>query len=130
MPCWWVGWWLWRVGCISQDTYLLYCLCYYCCFFHFGLLTGRRKGFPQRAAKHSRDPQVRSHISTYFFFISFNFIYLLYFFYKSFTFYSLAVVDCLYCGIILPCNAVRLLGCWYTYLLDFFSFKLPFMFKI
>ena len=20
----WVGWWLWRVGCISQDTYLLY----------------------------------------------------------------------------------------------------------
>ena len=24
MPCWWVGWWLWRAGCISQDTYLLY----------------------------------------------------------------------------------------------------------
>ena len=24
VPCWWVGWWLWRVGCISQDTYLLY----------------------------------------------------------------------------------------------------------
>ena len=23
MPCWWVGW-LWRAGCISQDTYLLY----------------------------------------------------------------------------------------------------------
>ena len=22
----WVGWWLWRAGCISQDTYLLYCL--------------------------------------------------------------------------------------------------------
>ena len=26
--CWiiwcWVGWWLWRAGCISQDTYLLY----------------------------------------------------------------------------------------------------------
>ena len=22
--CWWVGWWLWRVGCIWQDTYLLY----------------------------------------------------------------------------------------------------------
>ena len=20
----WVGWWLWRMGCISQDTYLLY----------------------------------------------------------------------------------------------------------
>merc|ERR1712200_347872 len=20
----WVGWWLWRAGCISQDTYLLY----------------------------------------------------------------------------------------------------------
>ena len=25
VPCWWVGWWLWRAGCISQDTYLLYC---------------------------------------------------------------------------------------------------------
>ena len=24
MPSWWVGWWLWRAGCISQDTYLLY----------------------------------------------------------------------------------------------------------
>ena len=24
MPCWWVSWWLWRAGCISQDTYLLY----------------------------------------------------------------------------------------------------------
>ena len=24
MPCLWVGWWLWRAGCISQDTYLLY----------------------------------------------------------------------------------------------------------
>ena len=24
MPCWWVGWWLWRAGCISQDTCLLY----------------------------------------------------------------------------------------------------------
>ena len=24
MPCWWVGWWLWREGCISQDAYLLY----------------------------------------------------------------------------------------------------------
>ena len=23
-PCCWVGWWLWRAGCISQDTYLLY----------------------------------------------------------------------------------------------------------
>ena len=23
-PCWWVGWWLWRAGCISQDTFLLY----------------------------------------------------------------------------------------------------------
>ena len=25
VPCWWVGWWLWRAGCTSQDTYLLYC---------------------------------------------------------------------------------------------------------
>ena len=24
VPSWWVGWWLWRAGCISQDTYLLY----------------------------------------------------------------------------------------------------------
>ena len=24
VPCWWVGWWLWRAGCISQDTYLFY----------------------------------------------------------------------------------------------------------
>ena len=24
VPCCWVGWWLWRGGCISQDTYLLY----------------------------------------------------------------------------------------------------------
>ena len=24
VPCWWIGWWLWRVGCISQDTDLLY----------------------------------------------------------------------------------------------------------
>ena len=27
VPCWWVGWWLWRAGCISQDTYLLYIRC-------------------------------------------------------------------------------------------------------
>ena len=24
VPCWCVGWWLWRACCISQDTYLLY----------------------------------------------------------------------------------------------------------
>ena len=24
VPCCWVSWWLWRAGCISQDTYLLY----------------------------------------------------------------------------------------------------------
>ena len=24
VPCWWIGRWLWRAGCISQDTYLLY----------------------------------------------------------------------------------------------------------
>ena len=24
VPCWWVGWWLWRAGCISQHTYLHY----------------------------------------------------------------------------------------------------------
>ena len=27
VPCQWVGWWLWRAGCISQDTFLLYCIC-------------------------------------------------------------------------------------------------------
>ena len=27
--CWLVGWWLWRAGCISQDTYLLYTLLVY-----------------------------------------------------------------------------------------------------
>ena len=26
----WVGWWLWRAGCISQDTYLLYSYLYFC----------------------------------------------------------------------------------------------------
>ena len=30
VPCWWVGWWLWRSGCISQDTYLLYYYYYHC----------------------------------------------------------------------------------------------------
>ena len=24
VPCWWVGWWLWRAGYILQDTYLLH----------------------------------------------------------------------------------------------------------
>ena len=24
LPCWWVGWWLWRTCYISQDTYFLY----------------------------------------------------------------------------------------------------------
>jgi len=24
VPCWWVGWWLWRASPISQDNYLLY----------------------------------------------------------------------------------------------------------
>ena len=24
VPCWWVSWWLWGAGCISQETYLLY----------------------------------------------------------------------------------------------------------
>ena len=28
VPCWWVGWGLWRAGCISQDTYLLYIIDY------------------------------------------------------------------------------------------------------
>ena len=25
VPCWLVGWWLWRAGCILQDTFLFYC---------------------------------------------------------------------------------------------------------
>ena len=29
VPCWWVGWWLWRAGSISQDTYLLYLECFF-----------------------------------------------------------------------------------------------------
>ena len=33
VPCWWVGWWLWRAGCISQDTYLLYKILVRCCVF-------------------------------------------------------------------------------------------------
>ena len=28
VPCWWVGWWLRRAGCISQETYLLYLMLY------------------------------------------------------------------------------------------------------
>ena len=35
VPCWWVGWWLWRAGCISQDTYLLYCIFCLKYFFFF-----------------------------------------------------------------------------------------------
>ena len=75
-------------------------------------------------------PLLSSGVLTYFykflFFISFlyfhNSTYHFYLFYISFIFFSLAVVDCLYCGIILPCNAVRLLGCWYW--LNFFFQKL------
>ena len=58
----------------------------------------------------------------YFFVILFIFYILS--LYVYFILYSLAVVDCLYCGIILPCNAVRLLGCWYRYLFYFFLKKL------
>ena len=32
VPCWWASWWLWRAGCISQDTYLLYLIVL--CFKH------------------------------------------------------------------------------------------------
>ena len=31
VPCWWVSSWLWRAGCISQDTYLLYEYLYKLC---------------------------------------------------------------------------------------------------
>ena len=31
----WVGWWLWRAGCISQDTYLLYSTIQFGQLFHF-----------------------------------------------------------------------------------------------
>ena len=31
VPCWWVGWWLWRAGCILQDSYLLYYSIYFFC---------------------------------------------------------------------------------------------------
>ena len=30
VPCWWVSCWLWRAGCISQDTYLLYNIAFFC----------------------------------------------------------------------------------------------------
>ena len=33
VPFWWVGWWLRRAGCISQDTYLLYQIAYLCLVF-------------------------------------------------------------------------------------------------
>ena len=32
VPCWWVGWWLWRAGCILQDTYLLSIECFWLVF--------------------------------------------------------------------------------------------------
>ena len=28
VSCWWVGWWLWHAGCISQESYLLYFFIY------------------------------------------------------------------------------------------------------
>ena len=40
VPCWCVGWWLWRAGCISQDTYLLY---------NIVLLVERQNVFPKTA---------------------------------------------------------------------------------
>ena len=43
MPCWWVGCWLWRVGCISQDTYLLYV--HYC---YFGNLCSSAESCPSK----------------------------------------------------------------------------------
>ena len=109
---------------------LLFLLFLFLFLFLRSFFTGRRKEVPSRATKHSSDPQVHSHISSCFFFISFKYFFMiLYIFYilslcVPFIFYSLAVVDCLYCGIILPCNAVRLLGCWYRYLLKFFYQKL------
>ena len=42
VPCWWVGWWLWRAGCISQDTCLLYIL--HLCTYMYNLFHGRRTG--------------------------------------------------------------------------------------
>ena len=34
VPCWWVVWWLWRAGCTSHDTYLLYCIFCICQLLH------------------------------------------------------------------------------------------------
>ena len=42
VPCWWVGWWLWRAGCISQDTCLLYVL--HLCTYMYNLFHGRKTG--------------------------------------------------------------------------------------
>ena len=59
VPCWWVGWWLWRAGCISQDTYLLY-------FFatnpmlHPGRTVGDHKGPGNRTNSHSEQGSLAS----------------------------------------------------------------------
>ena len=40
VPSWWVGWWLWRTGCISQEAYLLYLSIHlwWECVLHWSLL--------------------------------------------------------------------------------------------
>ena len=35
VPCWWVVWWLWRAGCILQDTCLLYILILFVVMYSF-----------------------------------------------------------------------------------------------
>ena len=42
VPCWWVGWWLWRAGCISQDTYYFIIWYWYYSSFCSQLLTHLR----------------------------------------------------------------------------------------
>ena len=58
VPCWWVGWWLWCAGCISQDTYLLYhvylqsyCRIYRSAWSHYCLLNCWRPDCRQRHFK-------------------------------------------------------------------------------
>ena len=54
-----VGWWLWRAGCISQDTYLLYfsCCCFSCCscFFLFSFFLMLLLLYNSTCTEHARN---------------------------------------------------------------------------
>ena len=50
VPCWLVSWWLWRAGCISQDTYLLYGINIQCSKIHNRLYLKRNMSYFNIAA--------------------------------------------------------------------------------